>query len=200
MRVRYFYRGFGAVALTPEAATAYNDAMNRVATPVTDAIEDLRDAVSGYSWTKLIFLGPMMGTVMQAPEETRRAISSGINTMSTRMRQLEVSRGDVLGGRLALNKWVGAVTAVFDGVKALAQQLDESTILSLATAQVNQAARDAAEVYERFKGALIEVGSKAGKGLEYGLPLLGVAAILLAVFVGPKLLSGGTTVIVRDRT
>lgn len=188
MRVR-----FAATELSPDAASAYNEVMSKVAAPVMEAISSLRDQTNGYSWAKLVLLGPIYGGVLQAPESTRVAIHSALNTLDTRMRQLDASRANVLSGALPLNKWISAVSVVFDGVKTQARDLGESTILSESVATFTDSIAQAKEWLANF-------GAKLGTGLEIGLPIIAIAAILLGIAVVPRLLGGGgTTVVIRDR-
>lgn len=192
MRVR-----FADISLSAEAAAAYNTTMSNIARPVNDAITDLRDQVEGYSWAKLIFLGPIFGGLTQAPESTRDAIHSALGNLSNRMVLLDRDRALVLSGKIALNKWIAGVNAVFDGVKSLAKDLDESSILSESIATLADSINQAKMVIEKYKDAFTGAIERVGTGLQIGLPLLGVAAILAAVFVLPKLL--GTTVVVRGK-
>lgn len=197
MRVRFAQISrFGeSQALSSTAISAYNEVMDKVSSPVREAIGDLRDSVSGYSWAKLIALGPIYGGLMQAPENVRAAIGSALNTLTNRLNQLEARRADVMSGALPLNKWIGAVSAVFDGVKVQARDLGESTILAEFTAHFNESVNDAKQLMARLEQLLGELGDKA----KVGLPILGIAAILAAIFIVPRLLGGHTTVVVRDR-
>lgn len=192
MRVR-----FGSAIASPyppEAVAELNAVMDRVAYPVNGAIARLLEQTNGYSMVQLIVFGPILGMAVQAPEEVRRGIRSAINTFYTRMKQLHAARADVISGKLSLNKWVGAVTVVLDGVQGLGRDLKETTIINLAVHQYRQAAQDASNLWDR----LSRLAAGVGEGAKIGLPLLGVAAILAAIFVVPRLL-GGTTVVVERR-
>lgn len=193
MRVRL--GAYNGTTLSPEAVAAYNDVMNRVANPVMDAIGDLRDQVSGYSWAKLITLGPIAGSLAQAPEETRRAIHSALNSSDAQMRLRDSSRADVLAGTLPLNKWIASVNTVFDGVKDIAKDLSEGTLLSQYATAFADAKRDANAVIDRVSRIVGGIADQAG---TFGLPVLGLLAVLAVVFVVPRLLSG-TTFVVRER-
>lgn len=195
MRIRYVnnLRGFGDLA--PDVVNAYNEVMDKVYAPVVEAIGNLRDQASGYSWAKLLLYGPVFGTALQSPESTRSAILSALRTLGNRMDQLRADRAKVLSGSIALNKWIGGVSAIFDGVKSLARDLNESTLLSESIATFNDSVQQGMATWERLKQAASGALQQAGKGLEY-LPWIGGAAILAAIFILPRLLS--PTIVVRS--
>lgn len=190
MRVR-----FAATSFTPEIASAYNEVMDKVSRPVHAAIADLRSAAKGYSWTKLVLFGPLLGTALQTPEDTRKAILSGLLLLENRLNQLEAKRSEVLNGTLSLDRWVSAVSYVADGVKTKAKDFKESTILSSLVTHYNESVRDAELAIAKFKATASELGESYKTGLKVGLPLIGVGLILAVIYLVPRLL--GPTVIVR---
>jgi hypothetical protein len=182
-------------SMPADLVASYNDVMDRASKPVIDGIKSLQSATDGYSWAKLITLGPVWGTLLQAPEETRRAIHSALNTLDTRMQQLTASRAQVLAGTLDIKKWVAAVNTVLDGMKTQARDLGEGTLLNAISVQAN----DAAQSLKALLDKLAKIPEDIATGLKWGIPVAVGAVGILAILVVPKLL-GGTTVVVGRGT
>jgi len=106
----------------------------------------------------LLALGPLgIVAAFTSPEEARKAVLSGLNTLSNIVSRLDgPSRAEVLAGTLAPNKWLAGAQPVFDGVKGQAEILGELTLAGFV-----------GERYDAAKKTIDEVLGMAGRAAQF---------------------------------
>lgn len=188
------YAGFSAIEqslYSPEQQLMLSTVMDQSITSIRGAISKLRNKITHASSAWLFLLGPISAPFLSVqrystPDETRRAVSSGLATIENiiNTRIALTSRTAVLNGTLSPKKWMASMEELVKGVEAQAEYLQEGSLVNLVSSQWRETKAQMDRVWANIERVLIATGKLAEASLM-NLPLLVGTAVAAMVLLHP---------------